>query len=90
MMLGGMFVGYIELGGEMIEENGKKFKLFYGMSLVIVMKKYVGGVVEYRYSMRIILLILDYLYDNVIKLWLFCWVRDSYFIIRCFSFIYWL
>lgn len=89
MMLGGMFVGYIELGGEMIEENGKKFKLFYGMSLVIVMKKYVGGVVEYRYSMRIILLILDYLYNNVIKLWLFCLVGDSYFIIGCFSFIYW-
>jgi hypothetical protein len=31
-MLGGMFAGHDESGGEMIEENGKKYRLFYGMS----------------------------------------------------------
>lgn len=89
MMLGGMFAGHTESGGEMIEENGKKFKLFYGMSSATAMKKHAGGVAEYRYSMRIILPTLDHLHDNVIKLWLFCWVRDSYLIIGCLSFIYW-
>ena len=50
VMLGGMFAGHIESGGEIVEEDGKKFKLFYGMSSETAMKKYSGGVAEYRAS----------------------------------------
>ena len=48
VMLGGMFAGHDQSGGEMIEENGKKYKLFYGMSSATAMKKYQGGVKDYR------------------------------------------
>lgn len=47
VMLGGMLVGYEESGGSVVEENGEKFMLFYGMSLEFVMNCYVGGVVKY-------------------------------------------
>lgn len=50
VMLGGMFAGHTESGGEIIERDGKKFKLFYGMSSVTAMKKHAGGVAEYRAS----------------------------------------
>jgi GMP reductase len=50
VMLGGMFSGHEESGGEIIEENGKKFKQFYGMSSETAMKKHVGGIAEYRAS----------------------------------------
>ena len=50
VMLGGMLSGHDESGGELIEENGKKLKLFYGMSSDTAMKKYSGGVAEYRSS----------------------------------------
>jgi GMP reductase len=50
VMLGGMFAGHDESGGEMVEENGKKFKLFYGMSSKTAMDKHSGGVAEYRAS----------------------------------------
>ncbi|XP_041376383.1 GMP reductase 1-like [Gigantopelta aegis] len=50
VMLGGMFAGHTESGGEMIVKNGKKMKLFYGMSSATAMKKHVGGVAEYRAS----------------------------------------
>ena len=50
VMLGGMFSGHEESGGELVEENGKKFKLFYGMSSKTAMDKYSGGVAEYRAS----------------------------------------
>lgn len=50
VMLGGMFAGHDESGGEMIEENGKKFRLFYGMSSQTAMDKHSGGVAEYRAS----------------------------------------
>lgn len=50
VMLGGMFSGHEESGGELIEEGGKKFKLFYGMSSETAMDKYSGGVAEYRAS----------------------------------------
>ena len=50
VMLGGMFAGHDESGGEMMEENGKKFKLFYGMSSQTAMDKHSGGVAEYRAS----------------------------------------
>lgn len=50
VMLGGMFAGHVESAGEVVEENGKQFKLFYGMSSATAMEKYVGGVAEYRAS----------------------------------------
>lgn len=50
VMLGGMFSGHDESGGELFEENGKKFKLFYGMSSDTAMKKHHGGVADYRAS----------------------------------------
>ncbi|MCI4377225.1 hypothetical protein PGIGA_G00201160 [Pangasianodon gigas] len=48
VMLGGMLAGHSESGGETIEKNGKKYKLFYGMSSDTAMKKHAGGVAEYR------------------------------------------
>ncbi|XP_043921135.1 GMP reductase 1 isoform X2 [Protopterus annectens] len=50
VMLGGMFAGHDQCAGEIIEKNGEKIKLFYGMSSDTAMKKYVGGVAEYRAS----------------------------------------
>lgn len=47
-MMGGMLAGHDQCSGEVIEKNGKKYKLFYGMSSDTAMKKYVGGVAEYR------------------------------------------
>ena len=48
VMLGGMLAGHTESGGETIEKNGKKYKVFYGMSSATAMKKHSGGVAEYR------------------------------------------
>jgi len=50
VMLGGMLAGHDQSGGETIEKNGRKKKLFYGMSSATAMKKHVGGVAEYRAS----------------------------------------
>ncbi|XP_047592874.1 GMP reductase 2 isoform X1 [Lutra lutra] len=50
VMLGGMLAGHSESGGELIERDGRKYKLFYGMSSEMAMKKYAGGVAEYRAS----------------------------------------
>ena len=50
VMLGGMFAGHTESGGELILKNGKHYKQFYGMSSSTAMDKYVGGVAEYRAS----------------------------------------
>ena len=50
VMLGGMFSGHEESGGELVEEDGEKFKMFYGMSSETAMDKYSGGVAEYRAS----------------------------------------
>lgn len=50
VMLGGMLAGHDESGGELIEKNGEKYKLFYGMSSSTAMTKHVGGVAEYRAS----------------------------------------
>uniref|UniRef100_A0A8D1T0X0 GMP reductase n=1 Tax=Sus scrofa TaxID=9823 RepID=A0A8D1T0X0_PIG len=50
VMLGGMFSGHTECAGEVIERNGQKLKLFYGMSSETAMKKHSGGVAEYRAS----------------------------------------
>lgn len=50
VMLGGMFAGHTESGGELVERNGKSFKQFYGMSSSTAMKKHSGEVAEYRAS----------------------------------------
>lgn len=50
VMLGGMFAGHNESGGELVKRNGKTFKQFYGMSSSTAMKKHVGEVAEYRAS----------------------------------------
>lgn len=49
VMVGGMFAGHEQSGGELIvKENGQKYKSFYGMSSNTAMEKYAGGVAEYR------------------------------------------
>lgn len=50
VMLGGMFAGHQESGGDLIKQDGKQYKLFYGMSSETAMKKYAGGVADYRAS----------------------------------------
>lgn len=50
VMLGGMLAGHDESGGETIEEDGKLYKKFYGMSSATAMEKYSGGVADYRSS----------------------------------------
>ena len=51
VMAGSMFAGYDESGGDIITgENGKKWKIFYGMSSTTCMNKYHGGVAKYRSS----------------------------------------
>ncbi len=50
VMLGGMLAGHSESGGELIEEDGKQYRLFYGMSSKTAMDKHSGGVAEYRAS----------------------------------------
>ena len=50
VMLGGMLAGHTESCGEIIEENGEKFKAFYGMSSETAMNKHSGGVADYRAS----------------------------------------
>merc|ERR1712008_318631 len=49
-MLGGMLAGHDECAGDLIEDDGKKFKMFYGMSSDTAMRKHAGGVAEYRSS----------------------------------------
>ena len=48
VMLGGMFAGHNESGGEVIEKDSKKMRAFYGMSSKAAMDKYSGGVAHYR------------------------------------------
>ena len=50
VMIGSMLAGHHECPGEVIEEDGKQFKLFYGMSSDTAMNKYHGGVASYRSS----------------------------------------
>lgn len=50
VMAGGMFASHDESGGDLIEEDGKFFKRFYGMSSSVAMKKHAGGVANYRSS----------------------------------------
>lgn len=50
VMLGGMFAGHDESGGELIERECRQYKLFYGMSSMIPMSKHAGGIADYRAS----------------------------------------
>lgn len=50
VMSGSMFSGHDESGDEYIEENGNKYKIYYGMSSANAMNKYSGGVANYRSS----------------------------------------
>ena len=47
-MVGGLFSGHTECSGELLNENGVEYKLFYGMSSDTAMNKYSGGVAKYR------------------------------------------
>jgi GMP reductase len=48
VMLGGMFAGHDESGGDLVERDGRQWKRFYGMSSRLAMDKYSGGVAKYR------------------------------------------
>ena len=48
VMLGGMFAGHDESGGEVVEQDGRRMRAFYGMSSKAAMDKYAGGVARYR------------------------------------------
>ena len=48
VMLGGMLAGHDECAGEIVEQDGERFKRFYGMSSRAAMEKYTGGVAQYR------------------------------------------
>ena len=50
VMIGGLFAGHDQSGGETIMRDGKKLKLFYGMSSSTAMHKHAGGVANYRAS----------------------------------------
>jgi GMP reductase len=50
VMLGGMLAGHDESGGQLVQRNGRQFKLFYGMSSTTAMEKHSGEVAEYRAS----------------------------------------
>ncbi|MBY6188770.1 GMP reductase [Marinobacter hydrocarbonoclasticus] len=50
VMIGGMFAGHEEAGGEVVERDGKKMMKFYGMSSDTAMNKHSGGVATYRAS----------------------------------------
>lgn len=50
-MAGGMFAGHDQCGGDVVTHpDGRKVKLFYGMSSSTAMLKHSGGVAEYRSS----------------------------------------
>jgi GMP reductase len=48
VMLGGILAGHDESGGESLERDGKRYKIFYGMSSDTAMLKHAGGVADYR------------------------------------------
>tara|TARA_B100000963_G_scaffold109395_1_gene95232 strand:+ start:6833 stop:7894 length:1062 start_codon:yes stop_codon:yes gene_type:complete len=50
VMLGGMFAGHTEGGGDIVEVKGEKKIQFYGMSSDTAMNKHNGGVANYRSS----------------------------------------
>jgi GMP reductase len=50
VMVGGQFAGHDENPGDIIEENGKQMKIFYGMSSEKAQEKYYGAMAKYRSS----------------------------------------
>ena len=48
VMSGGMFAGHNECSGEIIEENGVLYNIFYGMSSANAMNKHYGSMAAYR------------------------------------------
>uniref|UniRef100_A0A0R3RRV9 GMP reductase n=1 Tax=Elaeophora elaphi TaxID=1147741 RepID=A0A0R3RRV9_9BILA len=50
VMIGGLFAGHDQCGGDTVVKDGQKYKLFYGMSSDTAMKKHEGSVAEYRAS----------------------------------------
>jgi GMP reductase len=50
VMVGGQFAGHDENPGEIMEENGKKMKWFYGMSSDKAQEKHYGSMATYRSS----------------------------------------
>tara|TARA_B100001248_G_C27388108_1_gene460770 strand:+ start:851 stop:1867 length:1017 start_codon:yes stop_codon:yes gene_type:complete len=50
VMMGSMLAGHEESGGEIVKENNKLYKIFYGMSSKEAMNKHYGGVNSYRSS----------------------------------------
>ena len=50
IMIGGLFSGHDENPGEIIEENNKKYKIFYGMSSKTSMEKNYGKMDTYKSS----------------------------------------
>lgn len=50
VMLGGMLAGHDECLGDVVEEDGHKFKRFYGMSSTEAMERHHGAVADYRSS----------------------------------------
>lgn len=50
VMTGSLFAGCDEAKGEVVERNGKKYKMYYGMSSKLAQDAYFGGMSEYRTS----------------------------------------
>jgi len=50
VMLGGMLSGHDECAGDVVTDDGVRYKQFYGMSSETAMKKHNGGVATYRAS----------------------------------------
>ncbi len=50
VMAGGIFAGHDENPGDIVEDNGQHFKMFYGMSSKHAMEKYFGKMEHYRSS----------------------------------------
>lgn len=50
VMVGSLFAGHAENPGSIIEEQGVKYKLFYGMSSQKAMQKHYGSMAKYRSS----------------------------------------
>lgn len=50
VMLGGMLAGHDQAEAKIVEEDGEKFAIFYGMSSDTAMERHSGGVAHYRAS----------------------------------------
>lgn len=50
VMLGGMLAGHDECLGDVVEEDGRQYKRFYGMSSAEAMERHHGAVADYRSS----------------------------------------